>query len=246
VGVTKNNDLNGSAGSDLQLLIDAVVDYAIYMIGPQGLVMSWNSGARRLKGYSREEIIGQSFSKFYTLEDQAAGIPDKALATAREEGRFHAEGWRVRKDGTRFWASVVLDAIKDENGKLIGFAKVTRDITERQLAQLALLESERRYRRLVESVVDYAIFQLDLNGNVVTWNVGAQRIKGYSAEEITGQHFSRFYSEEDRAAGVPARALETAKTKGKFESEGWRIRKKMAPSSGPWSLSMRCMTTMDT
>jgi PAS domain S-box-containing protein len=225
VVVTKNNDLNGSAGSDLQLLIDAVVDYAIYMIGPQGLVMSWNSGARRLKGYSREEIIGQSFSKFYTLEDQAAGIPDKALATAREEGRFHAEGWRVRKDGTRFWASVVIDAIKDENGKLIGFAKVTRDITERQLAQLALLESERRYRRLVESVVDYAIFQLDLNGNVVTWNVGAQRIKGYSAEEITGQHFSRFYSEEDRAAGVPARALETAKTKGKFESEGWRVRK---------------------
>jgi PAS domain S-box-containing protein len=226
VGVTNNNDLKVSAGSDhLQLLIDAVVDYAIYMIGPQGQVMSWNSGARRLKGYGPEEIIGQSFSKFYTLEDQAAGIPDKALATARAEGRFHAEGWRVRKDGTRFWASVVIDAIKDESGKLIGFAKVTRDFTERQLAQTALLESERRYRRLVESVVDYAIFQLDLDGIVVTWNVGAQRIKGYSAEEIIGQHFSRFYTEEDRAADVPAHALETAKTKGKFESEGWRVRK---------------------
>jgi PAS domain S-box-containing protein len=224
--VTNKSGLTDAAGAPhLQLLIDAVVDYAIYMIGPQGQVLSWNSGARRLKGYEPEEIIGQPFSKFYTPEDQAAGVPDKALATAREEGRFHAEGWRVRKDGTRFWASVVIDPIKDESGKLIGFAKVTRDITERQLAQTALLESERRYRRLVESVVDYAIFQLDVTGNVVTWNPGAQRIKGYSADEMIGQHFSRFYTEEDRAAGVPVRALETAKTTGKYEAEGWRLRR---------------------
>ena len=209
----------------LQLLIDAVVDYAIYMIGLDGRVLSWNSGAVRLKGYEPREIIGQPFSRFYTPEDQAAGIPQKALRVAKEEGRFHAEGWRVTKDGTRFWASVVIDAIKNESGEVIGFAKVTRDITDRQEAQQRLLESERRYRRLIEAVVDYAIFQLDVNGIVATWNVGAKRIKGYTADEIIGQHFSKFYTAQDRAAGVPAQALDKARTEGRYEAEGYRVRK---------------------
>ena len=209
----------------LQLLIDAVVDYAIYMIGLDGRVLSWNSGAVRLKGYEPREIIGQPFSRFYTPEDQAAGMPQKALRVAKEEGRFHAEGWRVTKDGTRFWASVVIDAIKNESGEVIGFAKVTRDITDRQEAQQRLLESERRYRRLIEAVVDYAIFQLDVNGIVATWNVGAKRIKGYTADEIIGQHFSKFYTAQDRAAGVPAQALDKARTEGRYEAEGYRVRK---------------------
>ena len=149
----------------------------------------------------------------------------KPLQTARETGRFAAEGWRVRKDGTRFWASVVIDAIKDKQGELIGFAKVTRDVTERQEAQEHLLESERRYRRLVEAVVDYAIFQLDIEGVVATWNAGAARIKGYSSEEIIGQHFSRFYTEDDRAAGVPERALKRTASEGRYEAEGFRVRK---------------------
>ena len=212
-------------GHRLQLLIDAVVDYAIYMIDPEGRVLSWNSGGIRLKGYSADEIIGRHFSEFYTPEDRAAGLPAKALATARESGRFHGEGWRVRKDGTRFWALVVVDAIKDESGALVGFAKVTRDITERQQAQITLLESERRYRRLVEAVVDYAIFQLDTAGNVTTWNAGAQRIKGYRPEEIIGRHFSDFYTLEDRAAGVPDRALALASETGRYEAEGLRVRK---------------------
>ena len=148
-----------------QLLVDAVVDYAIYMLDLEGRVASWNSGGVRLKGYTAGEIIGQSFSRFYTPEDQQAGVPERALRTARETGRFHAEGWRVRKDGTRFWASVVIDAIHDEDGKVIGFAKVTRDVTERQVAAQTLLESESQYRRLIEAVVDYAIFQLDPNWN---------------------------------------------------------------------------------
>ena len=118
----------------LQLLVDGVVDYAIYMIDPQGRIVSWNSGAARLKGYESGEIIGQSFSEFYTPEDRAAGLPSKALNTARETGRFAGEGWRVRKDGSRFWASVVLDTIWDRDGELLGFAKVTRDVTERQEA----------------------------------------------------------------------------------------------------------------
>jgi len=209
----------------VQLLVDSVVDYAIYMIDLEGKVQSWNAGAVRLKGYSANEILGQSFSRFYTPEDKAAGIPELALKTARDTGRFHAEGWRVRKDGTRFWASVVIDAIRDDTGKVIGYAKVTRDMTEQRAATQALLESESRYRRLVEAVVDYAICTLDTKGYVTTWNPGAQRIKGYTEKEIIGQHFSRFYTEEDRAKGVPQYALQQAETTGKFEAEAWRVRK---------------------
>ncbi len=209
----------------LQLLVDGVVDYAIYMIDPQGRIVSWNSGAARLKGYESGEIIGHSFSEFYTPEDRAAGLPSKALNTARETGRFAGEGWRVRKDGSRFWASVVLDTIWDKDGELLGFAKVTRDVTERQAAHVNLLESEQRYRRLVEAVIDYAIFQLDPAGHVSTWNTGAQRIKGYTRDEIVGQHFSRFYTDEDRQAGVPQKALQQAAKIGRYEAEGQRVRK---------------------
>ena len=208
-----------------QLLIDSVIDYAIYMIDLTGRVTSWNSGAERLKGYTADEIIGQPFSRFFTPEDQANELPQHALRTAATVGRFESEGWRVRRDGTRFWALAVIDTVKDETGSLIGFAKVTRDITERQREQTRLLESERRFRHLVNAVVDYAIFQLDPNGVVATWNPGAERIKGYSADEIIGQHFSRFYTEEDRAAGVPERALATAVAAGRFEAEAWRLRK---------------------
>ncbi len=212
-------------GRRLELLVNAIVDYAIFMLDTDGTVRSWNAGAQRLKGYAARDIIGRSFSVFYTPEDRAAGMPEKALATARETGRFNSEGWRVRRDGSRFWALVVLDAIKDEQGRLIGFAKVTRDITERQQAHTELLESERRYRRLIEAVIDYAIFQLDPEGNVATWNPGAQRIKGYAPVDIIGQHFSRFYTPEDVASGVPTRALAEAREHGRFEAEGWRMRK---------------------
>jgi PAS domain S-box-containing protein len=211
--------------SRLQLLIDAIVDYAIYMIDVDGIVRSWNSGAVRLKGYSADEIVGKPFSLFYTPEDQAEGVPVRALETAAETGRFSSEGWRVRKDGNRFWALVVIDAIRDKDGHLLGFAKVTRDITERQEAHNQLLDRERQYRRLLDAVVDYAIFQLDLAGNVTTWNSGAQRIKGYSPDEIIGRHFRTFYTPEDREIHVPDRALATAAENGRFEAEGWRMRK---------------------
>ncbi len=209
----------------LQLLIDAIVDYAIYMIDVDGTVRTWNSGAERVKGYSADEIIGKPFSSFYTPEDRANGLPQTALKIAAETGRFGSEGWRIRKDGSRFWASVVIDAIRDERGQLIGFAKVTRDITERQQAHSELLASETRYRRLIEAVVDYAIFQLDPAGNVTTWNPGAQRIKGYTPQEIIGRSFSLFYTPEDLQLGVPKRALSEAAEQGRFEAEGWRMRK---------------------
>jgi PAS domain S-box-containing protein len=209
----------------LELLIDAVVDYAIYMISLDGRVMSWNAGAERLKGYSEAEIIGQPFARFFTPEDQKRGLPQHALATAAKYGRFESEGWRIRKDGSQFWALAVLDAIRDETGQLIGFAKVTRDMTERRQAQQELIASEQRFRRLVESVVDYAIFQLDPNGIISTWNTGAARIKGYAADEIIGRHFRSFYTPEDVQAGVPEKALATARRDGKYEAEGWRLRK---------------------
>jgi len=209
----------------LQLLVDAIVDYAIFMLDLNGTIRSWNSGAARLKGYSSDEIIGRHFSIFYTPEDRATALPQRALKTAAETGRCNLEGWRVRKDGSRFWALVVLDAVRDEDGELVGFAKVTRDMTERQEAHENLLRSERRYRQLIEAVVDYAIFQLDEKGHVATWNPGAQRIKGYAPDDIIGRHFSQFYTEEDVAAGVPARALKEAAENGRFEAEGWRVRK---------------------
>ncbi len=208
-----------------RMLIDAVVDYAIYMLDPSGIITNWNTGAERMKGYTADEIIGEHFSRFYTKEDRAAGRPAVVLENARREGRYEAEGWRVRKDGSRFWASVVVDAIKDENGKLIGFAKITRDMTERQAVQESLRESERQFRLLVRGVSDYALYMLDPQGIITNWNQGAERIKGYSADEIVGQHFSRFYTENDRRNGMPARALQTATIEGRFEMEGWRVRK---------------------
>jgi PAS domain S-box-containing protein len=208
-----------------RLLVDSVVDYAIFMIDPSGVITNWNVGASRIKGFSADEAIGSHFSRFYTKEDRERGAPVMALETARREGKYETEGWRVRKDGTHFWASVIIEPVRDETGELIGFAKVTRDITERKNAQEALRESERQFRLLVSAVIDYAIFALDPNGIVVSWNAGAQKIKGYQASDIIGSHFSRFYSEEDRMAGVPSRALYTASQEGRFEGEGWRVRK---------------------
>jgi PAS domain S-box-containing protein len=212
-----------------QLLINSITDYAIYMLDPSGNVTTWNPGAERFKGYSAEEIIGQNFSVFFTPEDREAGLPQKALKAAAAEGRFEAEGWRIRKDGTRFWANAILDPVIAPSGELIGFAKITRDITARREQERALFESEQRFRMLVQGVRDYAIYMLDTEGRITNWNSGAEAIKGYTADEIVGEHFSRFYTEEDRARGEPQFALETALREGKYEREGWRVRKDGTP-----------------
>ncbi|HVJ52914.1 MAG TPA: PAS domain S-box protein [Aliidongia sp.] len=213
-----------SRSAAYELLIQSVVDYAIYMLDPTGRVMSWNSGAQRIKGYTEAEILGAHFSQFYTDEDRAAGAPERALKKAGENGRFSTEGWRLRKDGSRFWAMVVIDTVY-RDGNLVGFAKITRDMTEQRAAELEVLESERRFRLLVEGVTDYAIYMLSPEGTVTNWNAGAHRIKGYSAAEIVGQHFSRFYTPEDVRAGLPDRALATARRDGRYDAEGWRVRK---------------------
>ena len=219
--------LNASLTDDgrYRVLIDAVTDYAIYMLDPDGYVSSWNSGARRFKGYEEAEILGQHFSRFYTEEDRKSGLPERALKTAATEGRFEGEGWRVRKDGERFWSHVVIDPIRSPNGDLLGFAKVTRDLTERMLAEQSLKQSEEQFRILVQGVTDYALYMLDPNGRITSWNLGAQRIKGYLPQEVIGQHYSLFFSEEDREKGEPQRGLEIALREGRFENQGWRIRK---------------------
>ena len=208
-----------------RLLVDGVIDYAIYMLDVNGTVTNWNRGAERIKGYRDFEVIGRHFSLFYTPEDRAAGLPVKALAQSVAEGHFESEGWRVRKDGSRFWASAVIDPIYDEAGVHIGFAKITRDISERRAAEGALADSERQFRLLVSSVVDYALYMLDPNGVVSSWNAGAERIKGYRSDEIVGQHFSKFYTPGDRADGAPLRALQIASENGRYEAEAWRVRK---------------------
>jgi len=208
-----------------RLLVEAITDYAIYMLDPDGIVTSWNAAARRFKGYEEAEILGQHFSRFYTEEDRVAGLPAKALAAAANEGKFEGEGWRVRKDGTRFWVSVIIDPIRNQAGDLIGYAKITRDLTERRVAETTLQSSEEQFKRLVDGVADYSLYMLTTDGKLATWNAGAQRIKGYTPEEIIGQHFSRFYTEEDRRNGEPERALATARRDGRFEKESWRVRK---------------------
>jgi len=207
------------------LLVDAIRDYAIYLLDADGYVSSWNPGAERFKGYTAGEIIGQHFSRFYTEEDRASGRPANALRMAAENGGFEAEGWRVRKDGTRFWCSVVIDPVRAADGTLIGYAKVTRDISDKKAARDALFASEQRFRLLVQGVRDYAIYMLDPDGCISNWNAGAQTIKGYCEEEVIGRHFSMFYTDEDRERGEPWQALETARTKGKYLHEGWRVRK---------------------
>ena len=208
-----------------EVLVNAITDYAIYGLDRAGMVTSWNAGAQRIKGYAADEIVGEHFSRFYPEDERAAGAPERALAVAAEVGRFEAEGWRVRKDGSRFWAHVVIDPIRGNDGELVGFAKITRDLSERKDAEEALRLSEERFRLLVQSVTDYAIFMLDRAGRVTNWNPGAQRIKGYTPEQIIGQHFSRFYTEADRKAGLPELGLRTAMTEGRWENEGLRVRK---------------------
>ena len=211
--------------ADYQLLVESIVDYAIFMLETEGHVATWNPGAERIVGYDPAEIIGQHCSRFYRPEDIAAGKPEHDLELARANGRVEDEGYRVRKDGSLFWASVVVTALRDEGGELRGFAKVIRDLSARREAEQALRQSEQRFHHLIDSVIDYAIFSLDAGGHVATWNAGARRLKGYEVDEIVGQHFSVFYTPEDRAVGKPERVLSGARRDGRFEDEGWRVRK---------------------
>jgi PAS domain S-box-containing protein len=215
-----------SPGEEIfKVFIESVRDYALLILDPGGYITSWNKGAEAIKGWKANEIIGQHFSKFYPEEAIAAELPERELIGAEHEGRYEDEGWRVRKDGSRFWANVVITALRDSDGTLIGFAKVTRDLSERRRHEEYLRTSEMRFRTLIEGVRDYAIFMLDPAGRVATWNAGAQQIMGYQAPEIIGEHLSTFYPPDGRERQLAEHELRTATTDGRFEDEDWRVRK---------------------
>ena len=195
-----------SGERQFRLLVQSVVDYAIFMLDPTGVIRSWNAGAARMKGYAADEIIGRHFSSFYTPEDRAAGVPQRALATALSEGKFEAEGWRLRKDGTRFWASVVIDPIRDETGRLLGFAKVTRDITERRKAQQALDEAR---EALAQAQKMEAVGQLT-GGVAHDFNNLLQAIS--SSLELIGQRLSAGRTDIAPFAATARAAVDRAAT----------------------------------
>jgi PAS domain S-box-containing protein len=217
--------LRKSPGEEqFRAFVESVRDYALLILDTDGRIASWNAGAEAIKGYKAGEIIGQHFTKFYPPESIDSGLPQRELEGAIRDGRYEDEGWRLRKDGSRFWANVIITALRDSDGTLVGFAKVTRDLTERRRHEEFLRQSEARFRALVESVREYAIFMLDTEGNVATWNSGAEQILGYGTLEILGEHLSRFYPQDD-AHDLARRELETATLEGRFEDEGWRVRK---------------------
>jgi PAS domain S-box-containing protein len=194
------------------------MDYGIYTLDPAGHIITWNIGAQRLKGYTEAEILGKHFSILFTPEDRKNGKPDDELKAALSNSRYEEEGWRIRKNGRRFWANIILTPIYSETNEHLGFAKITRDLTEKR-------RNEELYQLLVSQVKDYALFMMDNHGSILTWNEGAERIKGYTAPEIIGKHFSVFYTDEDRMVDKPKNALQIAKSQGKYEEEGWRVRK---------------------
>ncbi|MDB5104424.1 MAG: Blue-light-activated protein [Fibrobacteres bacterium] len=217
--IQKRNEEN------FRLIVENAKDYAIFMMDTEGRITTWNPGAERVIGYREEEILGQPSAITFTPEDLAAGEDQTEMNTARREGKATDERWHVRKDGTRFWASGLLSVIHDEKGAITGFVKIMRDFTERETARAQLMQSEERFRTLVEEIRDYAIFMLDAKGMVVTWNKGAERILGYEADAIRGRHFSAFYIPEDLARNVPAVEMKLALETGRNREIGWRVRK---------------------
>jgi PAS domain S-box-containing protein len=225
-GEEKISDWLQSRRANFDEVVESVEDYAIVTLSPAGIVLDWNRGAERLKGYRPDQIVGRHFSRFYCAEDIERGLPQRELDAAAREGRFSEEGWRLRMDGSRIWASVTLTALREgSDGELAGFLKITRDLTERHARIEELRQSEERFRLMIESVTDYAIFMLDPGGHVASWNNGAKRIKGYTTEEILGRHFSVFYPAEAIAADLPATLLAAAREDGRVENAGWRVRK---------------------
>jgi PAS domain S-box-containing protein len=207
-----------------ELLLRNVKDYAVFAIDTSGRVVSWNESAERLRGYNESEVVGEHFSMFYLPEDVKAGRPALDLETALKEGHYQTEAARVRKDGSILWAEILITPLFDE-GKHAGFGILTRDLSERRRTEEVLRRSEEVFRHMVSSVKDYGIFLLDKNGNIVTWNAGAERIKGYTQDEVIGRHFSMFYTAEANAENHAQHELEVAEKTGHYEEEGWRVRK---------------------
>lgn len=222
-------DRAGGEDSDMYRgLVNAVTRYAIFLLDPTGVVMSWNPGAQKLKGYEAHEIIGQHFSRFFLEEDRLAGTPEEALRVAEAEGRFEWEGWGVRKDGRLFWAAILIHPIRNAAGDLVRFGQITQDAGGYEAAA----EMGRRddtFSIMMRGVLDYAICTLDPRGRIRSWNAGAERLSGYSLQEAVGKHLSDLYSPQDRRSGKPYASLEIAAQEGSYEDEVWRLHKNGKP-----------------
>ncbi len=220
--------------AEFRAFADSARDYAFITLGLEKNVTGWNKGAELLLGYSQEEILGKPGALFFTPEDVSRGEPDRETATALREGRAEDERWHMRKDGTRFWGSGVLTPLCDASGELRGYAKVMRDRTEQRTFQEALRLREQRLRLLLENIRDCAVFDLDRNGKICSWNSGAERIFGYTEPEVTGVDSSEFFA----AAGYPSEAfrreLETALARGRGDGEAWLTRKDGARFFARW------------
>jgi PAS domain S-box-containing protein len=241
----KNTELKNSE-ERFHRMVSEVQDYAIILLSKEGIIENWNKGAEKIKGYTVDEAIGKSFRIFYNDDDRQKKLPDQLIEEARRKGKATHEGWRVRKDGSRFWGGILITALHNDVGEVIGFSKVTRDLSEKKRADDALIaksaelekkneelrqknaelkNSEERFHRMVSEVQDYAIILLSKEGIIENWNKGAEKIKGYSTEEIVGKNFSIFYTPHDREVDLPGQLMKIAHQEGKATHEGWRVRK---------------------
>jgi PAS domain S-box-containing protein len=205
----------------LQQTIDSLTDYAVIRLDPEGRVRSWHPGAERVTGYRAEEIIGHPVTVLHAEDDRRPGQVEQELAAAARDGRYETEGWRVRKDGSRFWASVVLAPVRGDDGAVQGFVQVTQDQSKRREQEL----ESRAIEQMLDAITDYEVIRLDADGTVRSWSPGAQRLKQYTAADVLGHHVSMFYTEEDRSAGLAGREMAAAARDGRYETEGWRVRK---------------------
>ena len=215
-GVAVDGDL-----SNYQQMIESITEYEVIRLDEHGVIRTWHAGAQRLTGYTADEVLGQPVTIFYTQDDLDAGRFDMELRTAAQEGRYEAEGWRVRKDGSRFWAGVTITPIRDPSGRLTGYVKIVQDLTGRREQQLGAAS----VAQMLDAITDYEVIRLDRDGTIRTWSHGARRLKQYTADEVIGRHVSMFYTEEDARAGLADRELSAAVRDGRFETEGWRMRK---------------------
>lgn len=206
---------------DYQLMVESITDSEVIMVGPDGSILTWSDSATRQKGYHGPEVIGRNISIFSTREDLAAGTVQRELALATQSGRFEGEGWRTRKDGSRFWAEVVLQAMRTPDGELAGLLSITRDLTEQQARDQRLAVAA----LMLDSITDYEVILLGVDGTIRSWNRAAERLKGYTADEVLGRNVSIFYQDDDVATGLADRELREALESGRVEVEGWRIRK---------------------
>jgi PAS domain S-box-containing protein len=215
----------GRTGDRYRALVEAVTDYAILLLDRDGIVRSWNAGILRIAGYASGMIVGQHFSMLYPPDAVKRGWPEHVLKVAASTGHFEDEGWRLRRDGSRFWGEVAISALRGDDAEVTGFSYIMRDVTGRREQEALLRESDERFRVLVESIKDYAIFMLTPEGNIATWNAGAHSMKGYESSEIIGRHFSVFYPPDAIARHWPDHELLMARKVGRFEDEGYRLRK---------------------